>query len=450
MRLNRRSRRILGLQRWLMLALGLALVGLLAWLSLRYSFTADWTREGRHTLSEASLAVLAQLDDPLEITAYARPDPELRGRIQELVGRYQRARPDVTLRFVNPDLVPDELRARGISVDGELLLRYQGRSENLRSISEQEITNALQRLARGGERWVAFLEGHGERRPSGAGNHDLGLWVRQLEQRGLKARSLNLAVTAAIPDNAALLVIAGPQVEMLPAEVGLVREYVERGGNLLWLADPGPLHGLESLAEDLGVSFLPGTVVDPTTQLLGIDSAAMVLIPSYPAHPALGGFRYLTVFPYAWALEVEPPEDWHAMPLLVTAAAAWSETGPLEGSPRFDDEVDVAGPLTLGISLTRSRPDADGGEQRIVVIGDGDFLSNAYLGNSGNLDLGLRLVNWLSGDDAFVVVPARGDAGVHLELSRTATAIIGFGFLLVIPLLLAGVGAGVWLRRRRG
>ena len=67
-----------------------------------------------------------------------------------------------------------------------------------------------------------------------------------------------------MPANAALLVIASPQADVQPAEVGKIRRYLDAGGNLLWLIDPEPLRGLQPIAEVLGLVLTPGTVVDPT------------------------------------------------------------------------------------------------------------------------------------------------------------------------------------------
>ncbi|MFB3100967.1 MAG: Gldg family protein, partial [Gammaproteobacteria bacterium] len=134
-----------------MLLLILCLTGLMAWLSVRYQTQMDWTQSGRHTLSHASQEVLNRMAGPVEITAYARENESLRQAVEKIVGRYQRLKLDIKLHFVNPDTVPDEVRSAGISVNGEMLLRYQGRTEHVKTGTEEEFTNALQRLARGSE-----------------------------------------------------------------------------------------------------------------------------------------------------------------------------------------------------------------------------------------------------------------------------------------------------------
>ena len=174
MRLDPSLRRRLWLQNQGFTLLFVLVIGLLAWLSTRYPLQADWTANGRNTLSAASQTLLAQLDEPVRITAYVREHPALRDAIARLIGRYQRYMPDLTLHFANPDLLPDRARELGITQDGELYVEYCGRGEKLQQLNEQALTQVLQRLNRPGEQVVVFLDGHGERKPFGIANHDLG------------------------------------------------------------------------------------------------------------------------------------------------------------------------------------------------------------------------------------------------------------------------------------
>ncbi|HEB94610.1 MAG TPA: ABC transporter [Gammaproteobacteria bacterium] len=447
MLVSAKTRRATRIQNTLFLILFLALVGVLAWLSTRYTFTADWTATGRNTLSTASNELLEQLDDPVNITAFATEDESIRHAIRDLLARYQRHKHDITLTFVNPDLQPARVRELGIQVNGELLIEYQGRQEKLTSVSEQSITNALQRLARSGERWLVFLEGHGERRPLGEANHDLGAWGQRLEEKGFKIQSQNLVATPAIPDNTAVLVLAGPQANLMPGEVALIQQFIEAGGNLLWLADPGDPHGLQPLADTLGVHFVPGVIVDPTTRVLGISDPRLAIVSTYPPHPMTRNFDVITLFPQAVGIKHELPAGWQGQAILVSAERSWSETAELSGQITFDEGRDSPGPLSLGVLMSRARGDA--GEQRIVIIGDGDFLSNAYLGNGGNLTLGMNLINWLAHDDRFIDIPVKVAPDRTLTFSPLAQGMIGLGWLVLLPLGLATMGAVIWWRRKR-
>ncbi len=473
MKISRKIHRQIRLQNLIFSLLFVTVMGLLAWLSTRYSAQFDWTAASRHTLSEASRKVLGALEGPVKITAYARENKALREQISDQINRYQRVKPDISLDFVNPDTKPDKVRELGISADGELVIEYQGRSENLQEPTESALTNALQRLASAREQHVVFLEGHGERSPTGQADYDLGQFGSEIKRKGANLLNVNLAVTPRIPDNTSVLLIASPRANYLPGEVALVGDYVKQGGNLLWLGDPGDLHGLKPLADQLGLKFLPGTVVDATTQLFGIDDPTFAIVAEYSAHPITRGFQTMTLYPAAAALEKTGDRGFETAPLLSTLARSWTETGPVEGKIKFDaDKGEREGPLTIGFVLTRDRPRPAGEDeaakaapkqagdlpkkapdappqQRIVVIGDGDFLSNAYLGNAGNLNLGLNILQWLSQNDQFINIPAKTTADQTLELSPLASGSIAVGFLVLLPLTLIGAGFFIWLQRRK-
>jgi len=456
MQITPRSRLVLRLQGWVFVVLFTAIIGLLAWLSTLYVYQADWTAGGRNTVSVDTRRLLAEMTGPVTITAYAREDELLRKQIKYFIGKYQRFKPDITLEFVNPDTAPARVRTEGITVDGELLVGYQGHSEHVQTLTERKMTNALLRLTRQNTRWIVFLTGHGERDPHGKANADLGAFGKEMERNGLKVQTINLAENA-IPKNTSLLVIASPRVNLLPGEVKLLRDYVTQGGNLLWLAEPGKPAGLGALAEQLDVAFLPGVVVDATTQTFGINDPSFAIVTSYPNHEVTRELNAVTVFPEAAALEIHEDKHWKATPILTTLKRSWTELGELKGEIQFDANTDErAGPLDIGVAITSTTPagepepsGATPHEQRIIVTGDGDFLSNTYLGNAGNLDLGMNMVHWLSHDDAFVDIRVKAAPDTTLELGRISQAVIGLGALIGMPLLLMTAGLVIWLRRRR-
>ncbi|MEE8429415.1 MAG: ABC transporter, partial [Gammaproteobacteria bacterium] len=164
----------------------------------------------------------------------------------------------------------------------------------------------------------------------------------------------------------------------------------------------------------------------------------------------------MTLFPRAAALELNDSGDWNGRPLLTTLARAWTETGELVDEISYNEgSEERAGPLDIGIVLFRNREQENGDdssepvEQRIVVLGDGDFISNTYAGNGGNVELGLNIIHWLSHDDAFIAIRPKAAPDQILTLSNTAQIVIGIGFLFVLPLLLLFTGLIIWLRRRK-
>ncbi len=440
---NRLPQRLQGALFYLLFAVG---VGLAGWLSHHYSSSWDWSAGGRNSLSSASQALLARLEAPLQITSFSPEMPQLRHQISDVIERYRRYRPDIEFDFINPDTNPDLVRQLGIQVTGELRLVYKGRSENLSTIDEESLSNAIQRLMQQQERWISAITGHGERSLDGKANHDLGGFGEELQRKGYQVHSLELASAVEIPDNTSLLVLADPQVDYRPGEIKQISQYLEDGGNLLWMLDPGPMHGLESVAKLLGLKALPGIVVDANAAALGLDSPAIALVPKYPAHPITNNFELVTIYPHTTALQVAESDEWQSTPLLNTLSRSWNETGPLQGEVERDEKLgEQAGPLSIGIAMSREK---NGREQRILLLGDSDFLANAYLGNGGNLQLGLNMFRWLAGDDKLMNIPARTAPDRTLTLSTTASAVISLGFLFMLPILLLSTGLLVWWRRR--
>jgi ABC-type uncharacterized transport system involved in gliding motility auxiliary subunit len=145
------------LQSGLFVALFLAFMGLLAWLSQLNPLSIDLTVNQRNSLSEESIRLVKSLQHPLQITIFISPVNENRDVLETLFERYQEHQPLLEFRSLNPDLSPDLLRQHDIRFDGETLIEYQGRNEKISQVSESLVTNAIQRLVRQGERWLVFL-----------------------------------------------------------------------------------------------------------------------------------------------------------------------------------------------------------------------------------------------------------------------------------------------------
>jgi ABC-type uncharacterized transport system involved in gliding motility auxiliary subunit len=447
MKLSPRIHQQLRLKNALVTVLLLCLLGTLAWLSTRYTAQTDITGNAGNTLSQASQKLLASLPDKVLITAYIKKGQPIRTQIANLVDRYSRYKPDLTLSFTDPDFQPEKTRELNIGPEGVILVEYQGRTEKLTFIDESSLTNALLQLANADERWVTFLTGHGERSPDGIANFDLGQFGKELAHHKIKAQTLNLATLPAIPDNSALLVISAPAVPLLAGEWDIIKRYIQGVGNLLLLTDHDNQQ-LAGLLQHLGIVQLQGTIVDSSSKLYGINDPSFVIAGEYTQHPITKGFQTITLYPVVAALEIDRQTDFKAEALLNSSVQSWTETGAIEGKIRFDaDSHEKQGPLAFAYALTRTINEKT--QQRIVVVGDGDFLANAYIGNVGNLDMGLRMINWLIHDDRFIDIPAKTAADKSLQLTQTAVAVIGFGFLVIIPLLLVGTGFFIWRKRKQ-
>ena len=441
---------------WLFALLLLLAAGAIGYLSTRYAHEADWTANGRTSLSAESRAVLAQLTGPVEIISYANPQGDLRQAVAGFLQRYQAVKPDLSLRFVDPQLDPAKMRELGITVDGALILHYQNREQRLDELSERSLTNALEKLIRGNDRVVAFVTGDGERRADGQANADLGTFMTQLEGRGMRAVPLNFAQVAAVPEHTDLVVLASPSLALPPGAVQALVGYLQNGGNLLWLTEPSNDDlGLNPLATALGIRVLPGVLVDGSGTALGLHDPRLIALGDYPPQAITRGFTLTTLFPQVSALAQVTQGGWAVKPFLRTSAQSWTEFHPIDNNKPSDIRFDATsgelkGPLDFGFALSRLSPSPDKSEQRAVVIGDGDFLSNTFLGNGGNRALGERVFDWLLGDDKLVDLPPRGAPDRLLVISQTELDMVSVSFMIVLPLLLLLIGGLiVWRRRRR-
>ncbi|MGB7597326.1 MAG: GldG family protein [Gallionella sp.] len=431
----------------------------LGYLASLHHVQRDVTYNSINSLGPDSIGVLQQMDGPVNITVYATEQDarlgDIRKIIRDFVSLYQRYKPDIKLVFVDPSKDTEKARAAQVRFNGEMVIEYDGRSEHLTKINEQTLTSTLLRLAHTRGQTLMYLAGHGEPRLDGIANFDLGsVFGAKLEQNGFRLDSLNLALAQEVPDNVSMLVITQPQVDLMPGETDKILRYVDRGGNLLWLVDPGPLHGLERLAEKLGLQLPPGIVIDPAA--VGMNAPSnWSLAASYPPHAITRNFDLTTAFPSARPLlwdESTPDSDdaarWRYRALVEVAPRGWvSRTIPKDKAPlRFDKHYDTPGPVDIAVAMKRRINDR---EQRIVVVGNGAFLSNSFAGNGGNVDLGLNMVNWLAGEERLIMPKLLPAKDSKLALSKAQLEIISAIFLLALPLLLAGLGGYLWWKRRR-
>jgi len=422
--MNSANRRKIVLKNSLLtLAILIVLAGI-GWLSTRYPLRIDITTHSNNTLSESSQKLLAAMPDSIKVTAYLKKGLPIRLQIGQLLERYRRHKPDISFDIIDPDSQPEKARELEIGPEGAMLVEYRGHSEKLTFVDESTLSNALLQLVNAQRRWVSFLTGHGERAPDGIANFAWGRFGKELALRNITALTINLATVSSIPDNSAVLVVAAPTVALLPGEIGIIKQYIQGGGNLLLLSEPDN-NPLAILQEALGIRQHPDKIIDNSTRIYGIDDPSFVIANSYSPHPITRGLQLISLYPVAAVLSFDKSSEFQAQTLLETSGQA---------------------PSPFAYALTRN---IDKKQQRIVVIGDSDFLSNAYLGNVGNLDVGIRIINWLMHNDEYIDIPAQTATGKKLELSAPAVAVMGFGFLLGLPLLLLGAGFIIWRKRKR-
>ena len=381
-------------------------------------------------------------------------DATVHTALKKIVSKYQKFKKDTQLEFVNPDLDPQRAKADGIQYSGQLLIKLGDRSETINSVDEQVIINVLQRLTREKSRQIIFIEGHGERSPFDEKSSGLSSFTQIMSGKGFKFQPHNLLRTQSIPKDTSFVVIASPNKDYLEGEVKIIKEYLEKGGNLLWLNEPGGIFGLDDLEQQLGLEIQEGTLLDANKALqdmLGIKHPAVIAIIDYGKSALTQELSAHTLFPFPTAIvrdESEKNLPWTYQPLLTTQPTSWLEAGEIQGNVKYDDETDRPGPLDIAQSLTRTKPEGKG-EQRILVIGDSNFLLNSFIGQGSNLEFASNLFNWLGEDDELLSIKAITAPDATLDLSGWALYGSALYFLLVLPIGLVLIGTVRWIRRRR-
>jgi ABC-type uncharacterized transport system involved in gliding motility auxiliary subunit len=460
MNINRKLRFQLLVQNSFFVVLFLLLVILLGYLASQYRFAKDITQANRNILTQGSVNVLKQMKEPVNITVFATKDDassgdNFRKGMIDFVARYQREKKNINLTFINPSVEPKLAQDAGVKEDGEVIVEYQKRTEHIiPPIAEQEMTNLLVRLSRTNQQAVMYLDGHGERNLLGIKNHDLGEFGKQLEKKGFKFANPDLTIAQAVPSNGAMLVIASPQVDVSDVEAKKIKAYLEAGGNLLWLLDDDNLRGLNEVAEYLGMQVSPGIALDMASAQYGAD-ARVAFASLYGEHAITTNFMLRTLFPEAHQITAKGTDEngWKVSNLVEVAPNGWltSEKLAKNAKPVFNEKNDKRGPINIGVALERTYGKKG---QRVVVMGNGNFLSNTFITNGGNLDLGVNMVNWLAGDDKLITIQPMPLKDINVTIPDTDSGrlvawTVFHAFQYFIPLGMMIAGFYFWWKRRK-
>jgi ABC-type uncharacterized transport system involved in gliding motility auxiliary subunit len=247
-----------------------------------------------------------------------------------------------------------------------------------------------------------------------------------------------------------VLVLAGPRQELSQGEAGRLQSYLTRAGRVAVLLEPEPAPALDAWLRPLGVIPGGGAVIDTSGAGQNVGGGPRTpLALGYADHPVTRGFEIATMYSGARPLEIDrAPQVGKQVALAQTGPRSFATTSG-DPEPRFEEGRDARGPLTLAVATTIGAQSGSDDEARLVVYGDSDFVSNAFLGRQGNRDLFLRSLSWLMGEgkSAIVAVDDRENRRVELTSAmRNWMYVINLGVLPLVPLL---AGVIVFLRSRR-
>jgi len=427
--------------------LAVCFIVLAAWTSNQFNQRWDFTAQSKNSLSPTSLALLSQLKTPLDVLVFSSKELSRNPPLMRYLERYQRASTQIQLKRLNPSEHLQQVRELDVRQDNVVFLSLDNRQVRVDPLTEIGFAKALIQIHRSHQPFVAYAYGSGERDFRGAAGFDLGRFGSALNQRGINLQPFDLLLNPAPPDNAELLILTASAQQRIPAVLDAVSDYVASGGNLLWLADPPFTVEAASLFNQLQLTPLAGRLLDSRSIDYGFTNPTRLLIRNFGSHDITQELQREITLTDSLAFKPAERSDWLQSTLLFSTDSSWNETGPIAGEVRMDPELgEQQGPHQLGFALSRLRPDQT--QQQVVVIGDGDFLSNQFIGQNGNLDFGIRLVDWLLDTGEGLNIPARLTPALQLNMNPKVLGLLGLLMLFILPICLLLVAGRIYWRRR--
>ncbi len=443
-----------------------AIVLMVNFLVGRHSVKFDLTENRFYTLSDATCEFLRGLDQPVKITAFFSDGDSIGDVVRDLLREYTRISPRISVEFVDPDKMPSLAKQYDISAYGTSvvetslksrkvmeyeLLDYETTGDMANFTGEQAFTRALVGLFTEDEQHVYFVTGHGER--DLAENY----WQVKsfLDGEGYVTRAVNLATTGRVPEEAAILVIAGPRKDFAKEEIHAIEAYLDEGGNVAALLDPlgqaDDLPNLKEMLRNQGIGVNDDLVIDPGSHYF-LDMAGV--IPKTRSHlitERLVTKDLSTFLPRSRSLyRIDDGEkDWESSsisvePLLETTDEAWGETD-FASEATFDPKIDMPGPLTLAYVV---KHELGSSQARLLVVGNASFLDNDIVTFQGNIDFFMNSVGWMTGKKDSISIRPKTPSYEQVYLSDRQAKSVFYSTVMVIPAAFALLGVGVWVRRR--
>lgn len=442
-----------GLNVAVLIVIVLGIISLVEAISTKYYRRWDLTEGRRYSLSLPSKKFLATLKVPVKVTAFYRMDQEGRSSLEELLKQYRNIYSGLEFELVDPDRNPGEAKKYQVTSYGTIVVESGDKQEKIFDSSEQAITNAILKVSRAGKKTIYFLTGHGELSPTNEQRQGYSTAKKVMEEVNYQVKELVL-MKEEVPADATALVISGPKQDPLDQELEAIKRYVDRGGNILFLLEPFATPKLAALLKPYGLILKEDIVLDRMSRLFGGDYFIPV-ITNYKDHEITRDFNLATFFPTARSVGIEskPPAGVTAKELATTGPDSWAETNRKlleQGKARYDEGEDSKGPITIAaVSTVPIKEEGKKGQARLVLFGDADFASNAYIGLSGNGALFLSAMRWLAEEEELITVRPRQQEFSPLFLTRIQGNLVFWLPVIVLPGLVVVVGAVILTRRRR-
>jgi ABC-type uncharacterized transport system involved in gliding motility auxiliary subunit len=466
-----------------MAVLILAVLGILGaanYLVNRHSKRWDLTKNKRYSLSDQTRKILGGLKQDVKVTYFQASRDMSFG--QDRLKQFESASPKLKVEYVDPLRNPSKAREYAVERVPTLVLEHAGKRETVQGESEQEIANGLIKVTREGKKTVCFAEGEGEKDLDDSSDHGFSAAKSLLEKSQYGTQKVILLREKKVPENCTILVVSGPQKDLLPQAVDPIRDFVKAGGKAFVMVDPefkDAYPNLTGLLRDWNLETRKDVVVDVSGigQLFGTGELTPIAA-QYPYHEITRDFRVMTAFHEARSVEPGSgtKEGVFAQKLVETSNASWAESDlALKGPVDAKGKDDKQGPISLAAVATvrgpepspspspspaaapspgaspspdEEKPEEQKPEGRVVAFGDSDWASNALLGFQGNKDLFLNAVAWLSQDTDLIAIRPREPDDQRLFLTANQSQNVWLLSVILIPGLFVAMGISAWWRRR--
>jgi len=199
------------------------------------------------------------------------------------------------------------------------------KKELITDLNEESLTNAILKVTRDLTKVVYFLQGHGEKDPNDKEQSGLSIAKEAIEKDGYLVRKLSLFEVDSIPDDAYIVIAAGPTKDLFDVEIEKLKRYLEKGRNAVFMIDPQvSLPNLEKLISEYGVTLDNDVIIDPISRIFGANYTVPV-VTQYPEHEITKGFNVATFFPLARSVRIQedPPETLDLKYIAQTGRSAW-------------------------------------------------------------------------------------------------------------------------------
>lgn len=396
-----------------------------------FSFEKDLSENRLNSLQQDTERLLTALNSPLTFSLNLDKKHPYFEDISALLNNAHRLSSWVKIRYLSA-----KNETQDINTPNQLHITYNDRQKTVdltqSRFNESGLYQALYPLVHHSNHWLLFAQGHGERSIYTPDSTSYTHLFALLTENGSSISAISLQDTGFIPDNTQILVLSPNPFPFLPGEIDLIQEYLNKGGNLLWLMDDrSDKESLSPLFSQLGIST-SGHAVAPNHP--GLHNPNIGLVTHYPDHPVTTSLENISVFPRA--IDIQAAHS---------ASVGW-KADPLLSIKKQDVHIPI------GIALERPHPNNGSAittikTQRILVIGNGQFLANETILNYANRELVQRMIDWLADNDInshLIPRPAVDDYFVFPTYSQPLYQIacpLSFG-------LLSGA-LGFWIHRRR-